>query len=815
MLAGIAVIRRGRAHHPHRRRRGLLALAAAALALTGAGLAGGREALAGGGLLPQLAKSGEVAAIDGVVVSEPRASTHGAWTIVGVRAAGGRRIRERALLRADRLEELPAYGEPFTLHASARAFEPVGFGAYARSLSAWVELHPAGQITVTGQAPALIRGTNIVRARTRAAAGLHLDPERAALLSGLVTGDIRGLPQARVDQLKDAGLSHLIAVSGSNVALVLAGVLGLARLAGIGTRAQRWIGLAALCWFALLVRAEPSVLRASVMAALVLLAGMLGRGSDPTHTLAVAVVLLLLFDPTIAGQLGFGLSVLATAGVLVLAPLLAKRLPGPRRVRLLVAASLGAQLGVAPLLVKLEGAVPLTILPANLVAVPAAGAASVIGVAAALVAQVWPTAGGAVAASASLPLGVVLWAGEHFAEGPRIGPRDLLTPAAVRLAVAAVAAVAVLAAVAAIARGGRRTWGLWPLTAAAVAAAVAFGVLPAVRTAGAVPALTLTVLDVGQGDALLVEAPPAARMLIDGGPEPASALRSLRARGIRRLDAVALTHPHADHSGGLPAVLGALPVGALIVGPAPLDRLKEVATSAVATYRAAAAKRIPIQAVTAGRRFALGSTQIEVLSPPGDGSLGDEPNENSLVLRILGHNGSLLLTGDAEVAAQTRLLQQPERLRAEVLKVPHHGADTNARAFFAAVGARVAVISVGAGNDYGHPTRAALAALRGIDVHRTDTEGTVTVTLSDAGPVVRVGSRAAGRDPSRRPAPTDAPGLTPGRPAHHRRVASRRRPQGRSRTGAEGRASGRGWTPQAPGSQHARRGSSRSARSLR
>jgi competence protein ComEC len=218
-------------------------------------------------------------------------------------------------------------------------------------------------------------------------------------------------------------------------------------------------------------------------------------------------------------------------------------------------------------------------------------------------------------------------------------------------------------------------------------------------------------------------------MLVDGGPDPDLVLRELRARGIRRLDAVALTHPHADHSGGLPAVLAAVEVGMLLVGPMPLDVVENVDISAVATYRTAATRGVRIMAVAAGQRFALGSAQVEVLSPPADGSLGDEPNENSLVLRVSAPQGAMLLTGDAEVAAQTRLLARPDRLRAAVLKVPHHGGATNVDEFFDAVGARVAVISAGAGNDYGHPTRTVLDALRGVDLRRTDTEGTITIAV--------------------------------------------------------------------------------------
>jgi competence protein ComEC len=594
-----------------------------------------------------------------------------------------------------------------------------------------------------------------------------LDPDRAGLLAGLVTGDTRGLSTARADQLTDAGLSHLVAVSGSNVALVLAGVLGLARAAGVGIRRRRWIGLAAVCWFALLARAEPSILRASVMAALVLLAGALGRGLHPPYTLAIAVLLVLLADPALAGQLGFELSVLATAGVLVLAPPLARHLPGPRPLRLLVAASLGAQLGVAPLLLRVEGAVPLAAISANLVAVPAATVASVIGGVAAFAAQLSVVVGGAIAWFAGSPLGVILWAGQRFADGPRLAPADLLTPVTIVLAFVCLAWRRVLR-----------------LAAAGLVAAVVLWIVPSVRQPGVPPTLTLTAFDVGQGDALLVEAPPGARMLVDGGPDPSLALRELRARGIRRLDAVALTHPHTDHSGGLPAVLAAIEVGVLLVGPTPLDALDEVAPSAVATYRAAVVRGVPVQTIAAGQRFTFGSAQVEVLSPPADGSLGDEPNENSLVLRLAVPEGVMLLAGDVEVAAQTRLLARPDRLRAAILKVPHHGGDTNAPGFFAAVGAEVAVVSVGAGNDYGHPSRAVLDALRRADLRRTDTDGTVTVTLAPTGLRSATAKGPPGYDRGHARPPADVPvgrargaAVASGRRADPRRAAGRGRPR--------------------------------------
>jgi len=690
------------------------ALALTGLAVLGSGSVGGRAAVVDAGELAQLARTGGSARLEAVVVTEPRASLAGAWSLIRVDTIDGRRTRERALLRAGDLESTPRLGEAVELDATARPLERDGFDGYLRRLHAGTAVDQIAAPCVVAEAGWLLRSSTNVRARVRGAAGRWLPPDHAALLSGLVTGDTRGLSTPAEETLTAAGLSHLVAVSGSNVALVLAGVIGVAALCGIGARGRRRCAVAALLWFTMLVRWEPSVLRAGVMAAVVLLSQATGRGHDARHTLAVAALLLLLVDPLLAGQLGFALSVLATTGVLVLGPELARRVPGPRPLALLLGASAGAQVGVAPVLLGVEGAVPLASLPANLIAVPAAAVASAIGVVAALTAQLWEGAGAALAVLAWPALSVVLWAGQRFADGPQLTVAQLLSPV-----VLAGCATVIL----------RRRPRLAGLCVFVAVVAVAW---PTLRPPAAVTALTLTALDVGQGDAVLVEVPAVdaepARMLVDGGPDPDAALRLLRGRGVRALDVVAVSHPHADHTGGLPEVVAGLAVGALVVGPGP--PLPDADASATATLAAARGSRVPIVQVAAGQTFRLGAAEVQVLSPPADGSLGAEANDNSLVLRVVSDGAALLLTGDAEAAAQQRLLARPDLLAADVLKVPHHGGATNVEGFLDAVGARDAVISVGADNDYGHPTPETVAALRGLRLHRTDLDGTVTIEVA-------------------------------------------------------------------------------------
>lgn len=775
-LAAVAVVALGAALRASPR--AALCCALAALLLAGAGLAGGRVQLRDHGLLARRAGSAPSVTVHAVVVTEPRVTPWGAWFLVRVDALGRTAVRERALVDVDDPADAPALGATLSFPAQVEALEDDGFADYVRGLHGAVALEPRSDPRVLAPAGPLLGWTTAVRERVRDAAHRSLDDEQAALLTGLVVGDTRGQSRRTEELFRASGLTHLVAVSGSNVALVVAGCFAVAALLGSGARARRWLACLVLAWFVVLVRWEPSVLRAAAMVALVLGAGLLGRRVEVRHALPTAVLVLLLADPMLAGQLGFALSVLATAGVLILAPVVSDRLRGPRGVRLLVGAGVAAQLGVAPLLLATDGRLPLGALPANLAAVPAASVASTIGVAAALVAQVSVPAAAWVCAAARPPLAVVLWSARTFAHAPALGPADVLSPVA----------LLVLAAVVLHRRAP-------VLAAMTVTAALAVAVAGTLRPPAGVDHLTLTAFDVGQGDALLVEAPgagdaPTARMLVDAGPEPGAAVEHLRSRRIRRLDAVALTHADTDHSGGLPGVLRAVDVGALVVAPGETSPGADASPSARQAYLFARQRHVPIRTVAAGSRFRLGTALVEVLSPAAEAS-SLERNERSLVLRVSDGAGVLLLTGDAGPTAQAALLQRPDLLRATVLKVPHHGGDTNAPGFLEAVDPAVSVISVGGDNDYGHPDPAVLRELDAGHVLRTDQDGTVSVELAPAG--VRLLAGGPGYTPAHAAAPADVPAHRArgaAAAARGRRVAGRD-PCAGPRSGRDGRPGGR------------------------
>lgn len=695
---------------------GLMAVVAVAAVTAGGTMV--RVATTDLGLLPALAASGGTATMDATVVAEPRPIARGWQVLVRIDAVAGTATRERAALVLD--DEPPVLGQLWTLDASARPLPEGGYGRWLARQHAAVALDPA-RIEPGPSPGVLARASEHVRSRVRLAATRHLGDATGGLLIGFVTGDRRVLPDADQEAMRATGLTHLTAVSGSNVAIVLAGVLGLSAL--LRLRLQlRWVLVAAMLpWFAFVTRFEPSVSRASTMAAILLLVSVRGRLRDARHALGAAVLVLLVVDPRLAGSLGLLLSAVATGGVLVVAPLVRRRLPSrlPRRLAELAAITIGAQVAVVPLLLATFGEVGLASIPANLVAVPFAAIAATTAFLGTVVALVHVGAGAWLFAAAAPGAEIVLAAAHGFAGMGGIVTLD--QPASVVALVAGCVWVVV-----------RRRSVVARLAAGGLAVALVLTVLPGVEGRLPPTVMTVTAIDVGQGDAFLIES-PGARILVDAGQDEVAA-RWLRRHGRTRLDLVVVTHPHLDHVGGVPEVLRRVDVGAVWSAPVPtpLPAAREV-------HEVAADRGVPVRAPVAGEVARVGDLVVEVLHPsPGrpHRHARSELNEMSYVLRIVHPSGRVLLAGDVELEAQAELLAHAaEQLRAEVFAVPHHGSSTTDPAFLAAIGGRTGIISAGRDNRHGHPHADTLSTLEelGVEVRRTDLEGTVVVEVD--GPV--------------------------------------------------------------------------------
>lgn len=698
-----------------------LALAAAALAC---GSCSAQLHQRAAGPLAPLAADGAAVTLEGVVRSEP-----------GCAGAG---CRPRAVVAAD---AVVGRGVPGQVAARVLAVGPVGdlaYGARVRLVGRLSPADPGDEVAAVLRVvapPAVLcppGGVDAVVAHVRTALLATTDgmsPDLRGLVPGAAIGDTTRLPPDLDRAMRDVSLTHVTAVSGSHFAVLSVAVLGLAGVVRLPRLGRAALTAVVMTGFVLLVHPVPSVVRAAAMGAVAVLGIVVGRPSRAVPALGAAVTCLLLLDPWLARSYGFVLSVAATAAIALLAPVLAVRLGAvlPRRLALAVAVPTAAQAACGPVLVLLDPAVSLYAVPANLLAAPALVPATVLGVAGAVTAPWCPWLAGPLLHGA----GVGAWwiAGVARVAADLPGARQSW-PGGVGGAVAL--ALGTAAVVAAMLRPGVWRASRRPLLALALTVAV---VVPVVRWAarpGWVPDDWQVVqCDVGQGDALVVRSGARSAVVVDVGPPGAAADACLRRLGVTTIDLLVLTHFHADHVGGLPAVLDGRQVAGAVVSP-----LAEPSEQARATSSALAEARVPVVVAGGGAPGAgrAGDVSWRLLGPP-PGVV--EPNDASVVVLLTVEGITVLALGDAETAAQealaARLAGDPEARGALVVKVAHHGSATQSARLAAALAPRVALVSVGRDNDYGHPAPATVELYRdrGAVVLSTDTCGPVAIAAHD------------------------------------------------------------------------------------
>jgi len=551
----------------------------------------------------------------------------------------------------------------------------------------------------------------------RAVAGLP-DQERG-LLPGLVDGDTTNLDPVLANRFRLAGLTHLVAVSGTNCSIVIGAVLLVLRRLRVRPWMRAAAGVVVLVMFVVLARPSPSVLRAALMAGIALVSLATGRPRSAVPGLAAAVLLLLLWDPTLAAQASFAMSALATAALLLIAPGWAaalRRRRVPVGVAESVAVAAAAHVVTAPVIAAISGRVSLVAVPANVLAEPVVAPITVLGFVAAVLAPVWLAPASALAWVAGWPCRWLVAVAERFGG---------MTGATVPWPGGGTGGLLLLGLLAVLIWVARRAGPRRVLVAAALTALAVFIPVRSVTSGWPPPGWVFAACDVGQGDALALNAGDGAAVVIDAGPDPVPVDRCLRDLGVDRISLLALTHMHLDHVGGLPGVIRGRPVGRIVTGP-----LADPA-SGVAILRGAAARvGRPVTVPAVGANLDVGQVHLQVLWPPYPyhGTRSD-PNNSSLALRAEVDGVRILLPGDEEIEAQRELRASGADLRADVLKVPHHGSAYFDPDFLAAVHAEVGVISVGLHNDYGHPSPRLLAELArlGVPALRTDRDGDVAI----------------------------------------------------------------------------------------
>ncbi|MCR6483325.1 ComEC/Rec2 family competence protein [Amycolatopsis sp. OK19-0408] len=634
----------------------------------------------------------------------------------------------------------------------------------------WASLLPGQELTVTGRLMPP-RGTDLTVAvlsvrgppgepgpapwwqRTAAVlrAGLHdlcqdLPDEPAGLLPGLVLGDTSALSPRVEQEFVTAGLAHLTAVSGGNLAVACGAVLLLLRVMRLGPRLSAAAAGSCLGGFLVLVGPEPSVLRAGLMAAVALLALALGRRGSALPALAFAVCVLIVADPAMATDFGFALSVFATAGLVLLAPRWAAALvrrgvpPGFAEG---LAVPLAAFLVTAPVLAGMAGSVSLVSVLTNVLAAPVVAPATVLGVLATVTGPWWPGAGKVLVHLADPEARWLITVARHGARTPGAviaWPGGWL---------GGLLAAAVLGALVLAFRHRRVRLVLAVLV---VGALLVFVPVRVIAPAWPPRNWAMVECDVGQGDAVvLATADPGRAVVVDTGPEPGPVDECLHRLAVDRIPLLVLSHLHADHIGGLASVFDGRAVGAVAVGA---GRAPEWAWRQVAAETARQA--VPLVELNPGEHLEWPGLSLDVLGPryvPARAAAtqdGTTINNSSVVLRARTPVGRVLLTGDVELAAQADLLADIGDLRAEVLKVPHHGSRYSLPTFLAAVAPRVALVSVGAGNTYGHPSKSTVDTLKALGalVTRTDMDGDTAVVGDGSGPAIA--RRGEPRGPPRR-----------------------------------------------------------------
>ncbi|WP_447037376.1 ComEC/Rec2 family competence protein [Streptomyces sp. DSM 118878] len=576
-----------------------------------------------------------------------------------------------------------------------------------------------------------------LRAGLREATG-GLPADARALLPGLVIGDTSRVPAELEHAFRATDLTHLLAVSGANLTIVLALLIGppgmaqraerrgLAPKLGIPLRTTALLGGMLTLGFVIVCRPDPSVLRAAACGLIALLAIATGRRRSLIPALAAAALLLVLWDPWLARSYGFLLSVLATGALLTLAPRWAAALRKrgvPQRPAEALAAAAAAQAVCAPVVAVLAARVSLVAVPCNLLAEFAVAPATVLGFAALAVAPVAMPVAEVLAWGASWPTG---WIAEIARTGAALPGSGVDWPGGWRGGL--LLALATVAVVLAGRRLARHPW----LAAACVLLLLLVIVQPPPLTrviAGWPPqGWRMVMCDVGQGDAMVLAAGEGAGVVVDAGPDPVAADRCLRSLGITRVPLVLLTHFHADHVAGLPGVLRGREVGAIQT-----TGLQEPSDQAEFVRRQAAAKGVPVTRAAAGEQRRAGALEWRVLWPQAEPRVRPEgPNDASVTLLVRTAGLRLLLLGDLEPPAQRALLRSPQAASltsVDVLKVAHHGSANQDAELLRRAAPRLALVSCGADNTYGHPAPVTVAALRaeGAEVLRTDKRGAIAV----------------------------------------------------------------------------------------
>jgi competence protein ComEC len=591
-------------------------------------------------------------------------------------------------------------------------------------------LKPLSEIEVTSPASGQLAFFNQLRADYVSKLS-GVTPDAKTLVAGLAIGEIAELSPLLEQQMRIVSLTHLVAVSGSNCAIVVGMVYLVAVRLRFGRAGRTVISLSALVLYIMLVGPDPSVLRAGVMTASVIVMIALGRRTWALNALSIAAIILLIADPWLGVEYGFGLSVLATAGILLLAPAIAEKLSTrmPMLLALGLSVTISSQLLCLPLLMQLQPGLPTYSVIANLLAGPMVAPVTVIGMLAVIATLVAPFLVGFLSWVASLGTFVIEVVAIFFAELP-----VAYFPWATGI-LATILSIFVILFVAAWLKSDRpalRQFGIYGLVIVSVATLsipASSAVLP---KSWPLPEWEMVACDVGQGDALVIRSLGRVAV-IDVGKDEKLIDACLVDLGVKTIDLLVLTHFDFDHVGGLKGALKSRTISTAIISGFPDDR--PASTISLEYLESASANVVIADPTISGT---LGDYSWKILAPTKEASEAKDSNDASVVMLFRSSELDILLLGDLGASGQQRVLPAILKLRQQtstplVLKVSHHGSNDQSDQFHIQLRPKLSLISVGAENGYGHPGQSLLdlLALSGSAVLRTDTQGALALGISD------------------------------------------------------------------------------------
>lgn len=571
----------------------------------------------------------------------------------------------------------------------------------------------------------------------------YLPSDYASITQGIVFGEAHSLPPALQESFTRVGLTHVLAASGQNMVIITTLFLALGTLLSLPLSWITLVTLAFIFLYTLAAGSSPSVVRAAIMAALALGASLFGRPRDLLTSVAGAGLLILFFQPLALWNVSFQLSFAAVLSLFFLTPYLERWLAFlPTSLIKPLALVLAVELGVTPLTIYYFQQFSLVAFLANIFILPFLEGVLILGLLLAVLGFGPPFLAQGIAGFLWLLLKIALLFTNKLASLPG-ALIETSSPSVVGLIFYYLALASFLYILT------KRVRKKQELTIGALTCVlVVFGFIMSNSFSSS---LKITFLDVGQGDAIFLQTPGGQNILLDGGGQPAYfqkkrevgeqiLLPFFRKQGIRKLDLLLVSHFHEDHIGGLKTVLEQVPVKKLFLG----QKAIEDNPGAQAFWQLVEEKQLPWAQLRAGQTILLDSgIVLQVLHPGGqllEGTHSDL-NNNSLVLKLVYQNFSLLLPGDLEAEGEVDLLaRERENLASDVLKVGHHGsAFSSQEEFLQAVAPKIAVISVGRHNSFGHPSPQTLATLekRKIKIYRTDRDGAIIIETKGDGYLVK------------------------------------------------------------------------------